>query len=147
MEPWTVYLAGEIHSDWRREIMNAALDLPVRFTAPVTDHEASDEIGVHALGPESQAFWKDRKGAGINNARTGTHVARADLVIALFGEHYRQWNTAFDAGRAAALGKPLITIHPEAHDHALKEIDAAAAAVCREPAQAVEILRYITTKN
>jgi hypothetical protein len=46
---------------------------------------------------------------------------------------------------AAALGKPLITLHPPEHDHALKEVDRAALAVAREPEQVVAILRYVVT--
>ncbi|MEM9293358.1 MAG: YtoQ family protein [Acidobacteriota bacterium] len=143
--PWTVYLAGEIHSDWR-EVIEAGADeegLPVRFTAPVTDHPASDNCGVTILGDEPQAFWKDRKGAGLNAIRTRNLIAEADLVVVRFGEKYKQWNAAFDAGYAAALGKPLVILHPPEHDHALKEVDAAANAVAREPQQVVEILAYV----
>lgn len=142
---WTVYLAGEIHSDWRDEIASGAkaADLPVRFTSPVTDHGASDDCGVTILGDEADAFWKDRKGAGLNAIRTQTAIRDADVVIVRFGEKYRQWNAAFDAGFAAALGKPLIILQPEEFDHALKEVDAASCAVAREPAQAVRILDYV----
>jgi len=144
---WVVYLAGEIHSDWRERIASgvAAAGLPVRLTGPVTDHEASDDCGVAVLGPESDGFWHDHKGAGINAIRTRTLIAEADVVVVRFGEKYRQWNAAFDAGRAAALGKPLITLHPPEHDHALKEVDGAALAVAREPEQVVAALRYAIT--
>ncbi len=142
---WNIYLAGEIHSDWRSELMEAAenYDLDVTFTSPVTDHPASDNCGVRILGEEQSAFWKDRKGAGINAIRTRTYLEQADVVIVKFGEKYRQWNAAFDAGYAAALGKPLIIIHPEEFDHALKEVDEAANAVARTHRQAAEILRYV----
>jgi YtoQ family protein len=144
---WTVYLSGEIHSDWRERIERGARDasLDVTFTAPVTDHAASDDCGVAILGDEEQAFWKDAKGAGVNAIRTRTLLSAADVVVVRFGEQYRQWNAAFDAGYAAALGTPLITLHPPEHDHALKEVDRAALAVTREPEQVVAILRYVLT--
>jgi YtoQ family protein len=141
---WSIYLAGEIHSDWRERIESGAeaAGLPVRFTAPVTDHGASDDCGVEILGPEEDKFWHDHKGAGVNAIRTQTLLGEADVVVVRFGEKYKQWNAAFDAGQAAALGKPLITLHPPEHDHALKEINRAALATCREPEQVVAILRY-----
>lgn len=145
----TVYLAGEIHTDWRKEIVEGAEKegLPIEFLAPVTDHPASDDVGVDILGPEEKAFWKDRKGAGINAIRTRTALEQADVVVVKFGEKYRQWNAAFDAGYAFALGTPLIVIHPEEFNHALKEIDGAAQAVCESSAQVVEILKYATVKG
>jgi len=144
-----VYLAGEIHSDWRREIVQEGEreGLPIEFLSPVTDHEASDGVGVDILGPEEKAFWKDHKGAKINAIRTRTALEQADVVVVKFGEEYRQWNAAFDAGYAAALGTPLIVIHPPALTHALKEVDGAALAVVETPAQVVEILRYATLKG
>ncbi len=142
---WTVYLAGEIHSDWRTEIATGCRDagLPVVLTAPVTNHPHSDACGTTILGGEDRPFWRDRKGAGINAIRTRTHLAEADLVVVKFGEKYRQWNAAFDAGYAAALGKPLVILHPPEHTHALKEVDAAAHAVAERPQQVVDILRYV----
>jgi len=144
---WTVYLAGEVHSNWRETIESRARDaqLDVRFTRPVTDHDASDDCGAVILGDEPDPFWRDHKGAKLNAIRTRHAIREADLVVVRFGEKYRQWNAAFDAGFAAALGKPIITLHPEEHTHALKEIDAAALAVAREPGQVVDILRYVLT--
>ena len=110
--------------------------------APVTDHAASDDAGVAILGDEQEGFWKDHKGAGLNAVRTQTLIKRADVVVVRFGEKYKQWNAAFDAGFAAALGKPIVTLHPPEHDHALKEIDRAAMATAETPEQVVEILRY-----
>lgn len=149
MKTWNLYLSGEIHSDWREEIKNGikAEGLPVNCTAPVTDHPASDNCGVDILGAEKKDFWKDRKGAQVNAIRTRTLLEEADLVVVKFGEKYRQWNAAFDAGYAAALGKKLIIMHPKEHTHALKEVDAAALAVCQEPSQVVEILKYVTVKE
>ena len=142
---WQVYLSGEIHTDWRERIERGAeaARLDVEFTGPVTDHAASDDAGVSILGPEDKPFWKDHQGAGVNAIRTRTLLQQADVVVVRFGEQYKQWNAAFDAGMAAALGKPLVTLHPEQHDHALKEVDRAALAVAREPEQVVEILQYV----
>jgi YtoQ family protein len=148
MKRWNVYLSGEIHSDWRDRIVAGAVeaDLPVDFTAPVTDHDASDNVGAEVLGEESESFWQDRKSASINAIRTRKLLGDADVVVVRFGEEYRQWNAAFDAGFAAALGKSLITLHPGEHDHALKEVDAAARAVARTPEQVVEILGYVVRR-
>lgn len=142
---WKVYLSGEIHSDWREQMIQAAAErqLPIHFSMPVTNHEASDLCGVRILGEETQAFWRDRKGSGINAIRTRRQIGKADIVVVRFGPKYKQWNAAFDAGYAAALGKPLIIVHGEEHDHALKEVDAAANAVAREPGQVVDILDYV----
>lgn len=149
MKNWTLYLSGEIHSGWRKEIKRAieTENLPVTCTAPVTDHPASDNCGVDILGKEEKDVWKDHKGAKINAIRTRTHIEDADIVVVKFGEKYKQWNAAFDAGYAAALGKKLIVLHPPEHTHALKEVDAAALAVCEKPDQIVEILKYVILKE
>lgn len=146
---WNIYLSGEIHSDWREQIKQGAADknLPVAFSSPVTDHEASDDCGVAILGSEDNNFWKDHKGAKVNAIRTRTLLKRADLVVVRFGEKYRQWNAAFDVGFASALGKPIVVLHPKEHIHALKEVDAAALAVAESPDQVVEILEYVITKE
>lgn len=140
-----VYLSGEIHTDWREQIIDGAEGLDVTFDAPVTDHGASDDCGVAILGAEDNKFWHDHKGAQMNAIRTRKGIADADVVVVRFGEKYKQWNAAFDAGYAAALGKSLIILQQPDHDHALKEVDAAALAVTREPRQVVEILRYVLT--
>ena len=145
----TVYLAGEIHTDWR-DRLTAGIDeygLPVSVLSPVTDHEASDNVGANILGEEEDPFWRDRKGAGVNAVRTRTAIQRSDIVIVKFGEQYRQWNAAFEAGYAVALGKSLIVLHSADLTHALKEIDAAAMAVAESPEQVVEILRYVTPQK
>jgi len=149
MKTWNVYLSGEIHSDWRDEIKKEAkrVNLPVNFSSPVTDHSASDNVGVDTLGDEKQDFWKDHKGAKINAIRTRLLIEKADIIIVKFGEKYRQWNAAFDAGYAAALGKKLIVLHPEEFTHALKEVDAAALAVAEHPSQVVGLLTYVTVKE
>jgi len=141
---FNVYLSGEIHTDWRERIEAGIRErkLPVTLLAPVTDHAASDECGVKILGEEEKGFWKDHKGAGVNAIRTRTLIGKADVVVVRFGEQYKQWNAAFDAGYAAALGKPIITLHPPELTHALKEVDRAAWAVAEEPEQVVEILEY-----
>ena len=139
----SIYLSGEIHTDWRDRIVAGARDLPVSFSAPVTDHAASDDCGVAILGEEPDKFWHDRKGALINAIRTRKGIEEADLIVVRFGDRYKQWNAAFDAGYAAALGKSLIILQPAEHDHALKEVNAAAQAVARTPEEVVQILRYI----
>jgi len=144
---WTVYLSGEIHGDWREHLARgvADADLPVELVSPITDHERSDACGVRILGDEAQAFWRDHKGAKVNAIRTRTLLERADVVVVRFGERYRQWNAAFDAGWAAATGTPYVTLHDEGLDHALKEVDAGALAVAREPDQVVALLSYVVS--
>ncbi|MEL7542541.1 MAG: YtoQ family protein [Pseudomonadota bacterium] len=141
----TVYLSGEIHTDWRDQIEQGAASagLDVTFTAPVTIHENSDDCGVAILGAEDQKFWHDHKGAKLNAIRTRTLIEAADIVVVRFGEKYKQWNAAFDAGYAAALATPLIVMHGPDHQHALKEVDGAALAVTETPEQVVQILRYV----
>ncbi|WBU56985.1 YtoQ family protein [Paracoccus sediminicola] len=138
-----VYLSGEIHTDWRERIIDGARDLDVRFNSPVTDHDASDDCGVAIMGAEDKKFWHDRKGAQLNAIRTRKGIEDADIVVVRFGDQYKQWNAAFDAGYAAALGKSLVVLHGPDHAHALKEVDAAALAVAEEPEQVVSILRYV----
>ena len=137
-----VYLSGEIHTDWREQIIEGARELDVVFDAPVTDHAASDDCGVAILGSEAESFWHDNKGAKVNAIRTRTLIDRSDVVVVRFGEKYRQWNAAFDAGYAAAKGKSIITIHDPSLGHALKEVDGAAMAVAENPGQVVRILDY-----
>ena len=126
-------------------IRNGALaaGLDIAFTGPVTDHDASDDCGVAILGAEDKGFWKDHKGAKLNAIRTRTLIEQADIVVVRFGEKYKQWNAAFDAGYAAALGTPLIVVHAPEHTHPLKEVDGAALAVAEHPEQVVQILRYV----
>ena len=145
MKIWKLYLSGEIHTDWREEIARGCeeADLPISISGPVTHHEASDDCGVAILGAESDKFWHDHKGAQINAIRTRTLISEADIVIVRFGEKYKQWNAAFDAGYASALGKSLIVMHGEDHQHALKEVDAAALAVVETVDQIIDILRYV----
>lgn len=140
-----VYLSGEIHTDWREQITEGSAGLDVSFDSPVTDHAASDDCGVAILGAEPNKYWHDHKGAMVNAIRTRRGIENADVVVVRFGEKYKQWNAAFDAGYAAALGKSLIVLHGADHQHALKEVDAAALAVAEDPAQVVEILRYVLT--
>lgn len=140
-----VYLSGEIHTDWREQIIDGSKGMDVTFSSPVTDHAASDDCGVAILGAEDNKFWHDNKGAKLNAIRTRHGLENADVVVVRFGEKYKQWNAAFDAGYAAALGKSLIVLHGDDHQHALKEVDAAALAVATEPRQVVEMLRYVLT--
>ena len=142
---WSVYLSGEIHSDWREQIIKGAGErsLDIVFTSPVTDHDLSDMCGVNILGEEEKPFWRDRKGSGLNEMRRQKMIKDADIIVVRFGEKYKQWNAAFDAGFASALNKSLITLHGEEHDHALKEVDCASNATARTPQQVVEILEYL----
>ncbi|MEO3428982.1 YtoQ family protein [Pelagibius sp. CAU 1746] len=142
---WKVYLSGEIHSDWREQIAEGVAEagLPVRLDAPITVHEDSDDCGAVILGEEENPFWRDQKGSRMNAIRTRTLIAEADVVVVRFGDKYKQWNAAFDAGTAAALGKSLITLHDPALTHALKEVDGAALAVCETPQQVVQTLAYV----
>ena len=140
-----IYLSGEIHTNWREDIISLSLKkkLNLNFLSPVTDHDASDNCGITILGNEQEQFWKDHKGAKLNAIRTRKAILDSDIVIVKFGEKYKQWNAAFDAGYAAANNKSLIVIHSKEHQHALKEIDAAALAVVSENIQVVEILNYV----
>ena len=142
---YKVFLSGEIHSNWREELMKSCskAGLPIEFDHPELDHGKSDNCGPDILGNESDKFWFDHKSANINSIRIRSGIKKADIVIIKFGEQYKQWNAAFDAGFAAALGKSLIVIHPKEFTHALKEIDAAAQAVAETNDQIIEILKYI----
>ena len=144
-ENWTVYLSGEIHSDWCQQIADGVdkAGLAVTLLAPVTDHASSDDCGVNILGTEDSDYWKDHKGAQVNAIRTRTLIGRSDIVVVRFGDKYKQWNAAFDAGFATALGKPLITLHAPDLTHPLKEIDGAALAVAETPDQVVRLLAYV----
>jgi YtoQ family protein len=142
---WRVYLSGEIHSDWR-EVIAAGIhskDLPVHLTSPNTSHEDSDDCGAIILGMEEKRTNWDRVGASMNGVRTKALIKDADIVVVRFGEKYRQWNAAFDAGYAAALGKSIITLHPPSLSHMLKEVNASASVVCEEPEQVVDSLAYV----
>ena len=138
-----LYLSGEIHTDWREQIIKSAARLDVHFTGPVTDHEASDDCGVAIMGAEEDKFWHDHKGAKLNAIRTRKAISDADIVVVRFGDKYKQWNAAFDAGYASALGKSLIIMHGADHQHALKEVDAAALAVVETPDEVIRILAYV----
>ena len=141
---WTVYLSGEIHTDWRQQIMQGAEShkLPIDFTSAVTDHEASDAAG-DVLGAESSNFWRDHKSSKVNGIRTRTLISRCDIAVVRFGDKYKQWNAAFDAGYCAALGKPYITLHDDDIVHPLKEVDASALAWAQTPEQVVTVLKYV----
>jgi len=145
---WNVYLSGEIHTDWRQKIKEGceALNLSVTFTSAVTDHEASDAAG-DLLGAEDNNFWRDHKSAKVNAIRIKTLIENCDLAVVRFGDKYKQWNAAFDAGFCAALGTPYITLHDEDIIHPLKEVDASAMAWATTPEQVVEILKYVITKE
>ena len=140
-----VYLSGEIHTNWRDQIIKLCKKekLGIRFSSPITNHDNSDNCGSELLGDEEKKFWKDNKSAKINSIKTKKSIKESDVVIVKFGEKYKQWNAAFDAGYATALNKSLIVIHNEEHQHALKEVDAFASAVAKNQEQVVKILKYI----
>ena len=138
-----LYLSGEIHTDWREQIIKGADGLDVHFSGPVTDHETSDDCGVAIMGTEEDKFWHDHKGAKLNAIRTRKAISDADIVVVRFGNKYKQWNAAFYAGYASALGKSLIIMHGADHQHALKEVDAAALAVVETPNEVIRILTYV----
>ena len=141
-----VYLSGEIHTDWRQQIIAGCEGSEMSFSSAVTNHEASDAAG-DLLGEESKSFWRDHKSAKVNAIRIKTLITKCDIAVIRFGDKYKQWNAAFDAGYCSALGKPYITLHDEAIIHALKEVDAAAMAWAQTPEQVVEILRYVIGKD
>ena len=145
---WNVYLSGEIHTDWREKIKTgaASLNLPVAFTSAATDHEASDAAG-DLLGAEDSNFWRDHKSSKVNSIRTKTLIEHCDIAVVRFGDKFKQWNAAFDAGCLAATGKPYITLHDEDIIHPLKEVDAAAMAWATTPEQVVEILSYVINQK
>ena len=145
---WNVYLSGEIHTDWREKIMNgcAKHQLPISFSSAVTDHDASDAAGDLLGVPEAQ-FWRDHQSAKVNAIRIRSLIEKCDVAVIRFGDKYKQWNAAFDAGCCAALGKPYITLHDENLIHALKEVDGPALAWARTTDQVVDILSYVTTKK
>ena len=147
MKELNVYLSGEIHTDWRDQIVSMTENkgLNVQFTGPVTIHENSDDCGVNILGEETQSFWHDHKGAKINAIRTRNLIQKADLVVVRFGEKYKQWNAAFDAGYASALGKSLIIMHQDDFQHALKEVDASALAIVKSNQELLNIFKYVIT--
>ncbi len=149
-----VYLAGEIHSDWREAIraLSDRAGLDVEFASPVTDHAVSDEaaertVGHELLGEEPTGWVKDHASAKVNAIRTRHHIRNADLVMVRFAGKYREWNAALDAGQAVALGKPLVVLHDPELTHALKEVDAAALAVAQTPEQAVKVLEYVLVQR
>ena len=144
----TVYLSGEIHTDWREQIEKgcAAQGLEIEFASPVTVHEASDAAG-DLLGAEDNQFWRDHKSAKVNAIRIKTLLEQCDVAVVRFGEKYKQWNAAFDAGYLAALGTPYITLHEPDIIHPLKEVDAAAMAWATTPEQVVEMLSYVVKQK
>jgi YtoQ family protein len=145
MEPITVYLAGEIHSGWRDELREhlSQRRLPVRFVGPQERHDRSDSVGEDILGAQPSARFRDLVGAGVNTLRTRVLLRRADLVVAYFGDQYRQWNTAADAGAAVASGVPLLLVRAPELTHALKELDAMATFTVETLEQAAEAIAYV----
>lgn len=143
---YTIYLSGETHTDWRDQILQGIEnnELDIEVLGPITDLNISENIGSEILGPEENNFWRDHKSAKINALRNNHYLGQADLVVVRFGEKYRQWEAAFDAGLAIGMGIPIVVMHDPELTHALKEIDAAALAVTQDSLQLIEILKYIS---
>ncbi|MFK9093890.1 YtoQ family protein [Bacillus salipaludis] len=141
----TVYLAGQIHDTWREDVKKKAKEknLPLVFVAPQTNHERSDNIGEEILGQQPGNLYKDNAASDINNFRTQVLMQKADIVIALFGEKYKQWNTAMDVSTAIAMNKPTIIIRPESLIHPLKELSNKANVTVETVDQALEVISYI----
>lgn len=142
---YKIYLSGEIHSNWREAIINDVnkTKLDIQFLTPETDHAMSDDCGDNIVGAAPNAFWKDQQSASINAIRIRHNIQQADIVIVKFGEKYKQWNAAFEAGMASALGKGLVIIHPKEFGHALKDLDVAANAVVETEDQVIKLLQYL----
>src|SRR5690625_2986142 len=141
----TVYLAGQIHDDWREQVEQKATErnLPLTFVAPQTNHDLSDAIGENILGEQPGDFYRDDAASSVNNFRTQVLMQKSDVVIALFGEQYRQWNTAMDASTAITLGKPTSIVRPTSLIHPLKELSNKANITVETLDQAIEVLAYI----
>lgn len=143
---YTIYLSGEIHTNWREQITQGIIEnqLDIEVLSPITDHDSSDNVSSRILGEEQNTFWKDHKSAKINSLRTNNYISRSNIVIIKFGDKYKQWNAAYDAGLAIGLGIPTIIMHSQELTHPLKEVDGSAQAVVETPDQVVEILKYIS---
>lgn len=141
----TVYLAGEIHSNWREDLKKQAEEknLVLNFVSPQTEHDLSDAIGENILGEQPGDYYRDDAASAINNFRTSILMNKADVVIALFGDKYRQWNTAMDATTAINKNKPLIIIRPKELIHAMKELSNKADVTVETIDQAIQVLAYI----
>lgn len=141
----TIYLAGEIHSDWRDELRHELeeRDVQVQLVGPQEVHDRSDSVGEDILGDQPGARYRDLMGARVNTLRTRVLMRKAELVVAYFGERYKQWNTAADAGAAVALGIPLVLVRDPELTHALKELDALASVTVENLSQAAEAIAYI----
>lgn len=147
MEDLTIYLAGEIHSDWRDRLRAHldALDLPadITFVGPQEVHDRSDDVGEDILGEQPNQRYRDLLGGQVNTLRRRVQMARADLCVSYFGPKYRQWNTAADTGAASAMEIPVILVRDMEHLHALKDLDAFAAVTVETLEQAAEAIAYI----
>ena len=147
MHELTIYLAGEIHSDWRDRLRARvdALGLPsdIEYVGPQEEHDRSDDVGEDILGKQPDVRYRDLLGGKVNHLRRRVQMARADLVVAYFGPDYKQWNTAADAGAAAAIDRPLILVRAREHIHALKDLDAFADVTVETLEQAASVIGYI----
>jgi len=118
-------------------------EIDVEFVGPQDEHDLSDGIGEQILGEQESARWKDEVASQVNNLRTRVLMSRSDAVVAQFGEKFRQWNAAMDAGIAIALGKPLIIVRDPSLHHALKELSQRAQMTVDRPEQVLDALEYV----
>jgi YtoQ family protein len=147
MDDLTIYLAGEIHSPWRDDLRQLLeekrLPADLTFVGPQEVHARSDDVGEDVLGEQPGPRYRDLLGGQVNNLRRKVQMNRADLCVAYFGPEYRQWNTAADAGAAAAMDVPVILVRDLEHLHALKDLDAFASVTVETLAQAAEVIAYL----
>jgi YtoQ family protein len=147
MDELTIYLAGEIHSDWRDRLRDhiaaLAISADITYVGPQDDHDRSDDVGEDILGEQPGARYRDLMGGKINHLRRRVQLNRADVVVAYFGPQYKQWNTAADAGAAAAMDLPVILVRDAQHTHALKDLDAFADITVETLEQAARVIAYI----
>jgi len=141
----TVYLAGEIHTNWRQDLIDnvKAKGLDLEFVYPQQVHDRSDSVGEDIQGTQPSAYFRDLAASDINNLRTEVLLQKADIVVALFGTEYKQWNTAMDLSTGIAMGKPSIMIRPESLIHPLKELSRKSNVTVESVDQAAEVLAYI----
>jgi len=141
----TVYLAGQIHDDWREVLKEKSKEkgYPIHFVGPQTNHDESDDIGEKMLGKQPGKKYRDDAASDINNIRTQILLQKSDAVIAMFGEQYKQWNTAMDVSAAITMNKPVIIIRPESLIHPLKELSNKASVTVETIEQALGVLGYV----
>src|SRR5699024_3884076 len=142
---FTVYLAGEIHTNWRDALQEKAKkeNLPFTFVSPQTNHDRSDDIGEAIIGEQPNALYRDKVASDVKNIRTMVILKYADLFIAQFGDQYRQWNTAMHVTTVIYVNKPTIIIRPDSLIHPLKVLSNKVNVTVESVDQAIDVLKYI----